>query len=192
MGRFYFPRLDTMLCAFSTFCTLLDSGTDFSELVESFLFWQRASYMQACYVLLHSNMEDELRLQWVTADGAVQQDSEPLRQALLVEENTSLGYVLGSVEALGRWPAEASVLSKGALPVLAGSGTLLHAEVNRVMIAGHEASYHVVPHSKMQMVAVCLYSQAMQVSGVGDEVYHRDLVVTAALDHDEDGQSLPR
>ena len=63
--------------------------------------------------------------------------------------------------------------------------------MNQVMIAGQGASYRVVPHSNMQMVALCPYSQAMQVSAGGDDVYRRDLVVTAALDQDEDGQSLP-
>ena len=53
------------------------------------------------------------------------------------------------------------------------------------------ASYRVVPHSKMQMVALNPYSQAMQVSADGDEVYRRDLVDTVALDQDENGQSLP-
>ena len=160
MGRVYFPKMDTTSYDFSTFCSILDLGTDFSDLVDSFLSWRRASYMQACCDLLHSNIEDELRLQWMTEDGAVQQDSELLPQALFVRENTSLGYVLGSVEALGMWPAHATVLPEHALHVLIGSDALLHAEMNRVMIAGQGASYHVVPHSKVQMVALCPYSQA--------------------------------
>ena len=190
MGRFFFPKMDTTSYDFSTFRSLLDSSIDLNDLLNSFLVWRRTSYMQACCDLLHLNMEDELRLQWVTEDRAVQPDSELLRQALLVRENTSLGYVLGSVEALGMWPAQAVVLPERALHVLAGSDALLHAEMNRVMIVGHGALYHVVPHSKVQMAALCLYSQAMQVSAGGDEVYCRDLVVTAALDQDKDGQPL--
>ena len=193
MGRFYFPKMDTTSYDFSTFRSILDSGTDFSDLVDSFFSWRRALYVQACCDLLHLNMEDELRLQCqVIEDGAAQQDSQPLRQALLVRENTSLGYVLGIVEALGMWPAKASVLPEGALHVLAGSDTLPHAEMNRVMIASQGASYHVVSHLEMQMAALCPYSQAMQVSAGGDEVCRRDLVVIAALDQDEDGQPFPR
>ena len=42
---------------------------------------------------------------------------------------------MGSEEALGTWLAEASVLPEGALQVLADSDALLHAEMNRVMVA---------------------------------------------------------
>ena len=91
---------------FEVFRWVLDNGRNRGGQVEKYQVWRRSAFIRACLDILNLGQENLFRDMWVIRPKV---DKEAVamifRNVLLLRENIDLGYVFGSLEATGTWPA---------------------------------------------------------------------------------------
>ncbi|KAG0625061.1 hypothetical protein M758_2G024800 [Ceratodon purpureus] len=130
VGKIYFPAMDIESVSFETFRLVLDDCIDRRGEVAQYHCWGRDTFVRACLDMLALDKKSLLRDMWVTRDGVdFEAVSNAFRTVLLYRENLDLGYIFGSLEATGIWPAAGHGLFRAAKELLQDSLHHLHGKL---------------------------------------------------------------
>ncbi|KAG0569467.1 hypothetical protein KC19_6G092600 [Ceratodon purpureus] len=130
VGKIYFPTMDTQSDTFETFRLVLDDCVDRGGEVAQYHCWGRDTFVKACLDMLALDKKSLLRDMWVTREGVdFEAVSNAFRIVLLYRENLDLGYIFGSLEATGTWPAAGHGLFRAAKELLQDSLHHLHGKL---------------------------------------------------------------